>query len=75
MITGEPERHTQNRIIKLFKEQLGYTYLGNWEERTNNQNVEESLLEKFLKEQNYPQNIINRAIYLFHTEASSSVEV
>jgi type I restriction enzyme, R subunit len=72
--TGEPERHTQNRIIKLFKEQLGYTYLGNWEDRANNQNVEESLLEAFLKEQGYPQNIIDRAIYLFHTEASSSIE-
>ena len=35
------ERHTQNRIVKLFTEQLGYVYLGNWEERANNSNIEE----------------------------------
>ncbi len=29
---GQPERHTQNRIVKLFREQLGYTYLGKREE-------------------------------------------
>lgn len=30
---GQIERHSQNRIVKLFKEQLGYTYLRNWEKR------------------------------------------
>lgn len=34
---GQIERATQNRIVKLFREQLGYDYLGNWEERSNNQ--------------------------------------
>lgn len=29
---GDIERITQNRVVKLFKEKLGYTYLGNWEE-------------------------------------------
>jgi len=27
------ERHTQNRVIQLFQEKLGYRYLGNWEKR------------------------------------------
>ena len=27
------ERHTQNRIVKLFQEKMGYSYFGNWEER------------------------------------------
>ena len=27
---GDIERITQNRVVKLFKEKLGYTYLGNW---------------------------------------------
>lgn len=39
---GQIERKTQNRIIKLFCEQLGYTYLGNWEDRLANSNIEES---------------------------------
>ena len=41
---GKPERETQNRIIDLFKSELGYAYLGNWEERETNTNIEESLL-------------------------------
>ena len=38
---GQPERITQNRIIKLFREQLHYDYLGNWEDRLDNSNIEE----------------------------------
>ena len=34
---GELERATQNRVVKLFAEQLGYRYLGNWSERKGNQ--------------------------------------
>ena len=41
---GKKERVTQNRLIKLFREGLGYDYLGNWEERPGNSNVEEELL-------------------------------
>ena len=39
---GQIERATQNRIVQLFQEQLHYDYLGNWEERENNSNIEES---------------------------------
>jgi len=49
---GQIERETQNRIIKLFKEQLGYTYYGNWEEREKNSNIEVNDLapiERFLR--------------------------
>ena len=44
---GQIERLTQNRIVKLFKEQLGFEYLGNWEDRLNNSNIEENLEENF----------------------------
>lgn len=27
---GEIERATQNRIVRLFRDHLGYQYLGNW---------------------------------------------
>ena len=43
------ERATQNRVVKLFREQLGYDYLGNWEDRPNNRNIEETYLRAFLK--------------------------
>ena len=35
---------TQKSVIKLFQEELGYTYLGDWEERDGNSNVEVELL-------------------------------
>lgn len=59
---GRPERHTQNRIVQLFREQLHYDYLGNWEDRPNNHNIEESLLQGFLAKRGYIQVQINRAI-------------
>jgi type I restriction enzyme R subunit len=36
---GKLERETQNRVIQLFQKELGYEYLGNWEERDHNSNV------------------------------------
>src|ERR1035437_8497535 len=37
---GQKERKTQQRVVKLFREKLGYAYLGNWEEREINQNIQ-----------------------------------
>ena len=68
---GHPERHTQNRIVKLFQEQLQYDYLGNWEERTTNSNIEESYLQKFLQKQGYKEVLVNRAITQLRTTANN----
>ena len=38
---GQPERVTQNRVIALFREELGYRYLGDWTDRDDNSNIEE----------------------------------
>ncbi|MCX6803751.1 MAG: HsdR family type I site-specific deoxyribonuclease, partial [Candidatus Diapherotrites archaeon] len=67
---GQIERKTQNRIVKLFQEKLGYTYLGNWEERENNRNIEEDLLIKFLKRQKYSEILIHKALFEFNKIAS-----
>ena len=61
MKVGQLERKTQDRIVKFFQDKLNYEYLGNWEERTNNSNIEEELLTKFLKGK-YSQNLINKAV-------------
>ena len=37
---GQIERKAQDRVVKLFNEQLGYEYLGNWEYREGNANIE-----------------------------------
>jgi type I restriction enzyme R subunit len=59
---NQPERNTQNRIIKFFQEKLGYEYLGNWETREGNSNIEEEYLKKFLLAQGYSHEVIKKAI-------------
>jgi len=69
---GQIERKTQNRIVKLFKEQMGYRYLGNWEERANNSNIEETLLLGYLTNKaGYSESLAKRAIYKLQTEANN----
>ena len=46
---GQAERRTQNRVIELFTERLGYIFLGSWEDRENS-NIEEELFAKVLAE-------------------------
>src|SRR5207248_11120059 len=60
---GQKERDTQNRVVKLLREQLGYRYLGRWDERPDNSNIEEVDLRRFLKRQGYNGSLINKALY------------
>ncbi|MGO4575010.1 type I restriction endonuclease subunit R [Cupriavidus sp. 2TAF22] len=60
---GQIEKKTQERVVKLFCDTLGYNYLGNWIDRTGNRNVESSLLQTFLKGKGYDEALINRAIH------------
>ncbi len=59
---GQIERKTQDRIVKLFKDQLEYDYLGNWEEREGNNNIEIDYLRTFLDRAGYSKRLIDRAI-------------
>lgn len=59
---GKLERATQNRVVTLMRTELQYRYLGNWEERENNTNVEEAILKKWLL-QRYDENLTNKAVY------------
>jgi type I restriction enzyme R subunit len=61
MTVGQIEKQTQARVVKLFREKLEYSYLGNWEERTDNSNIEQNLLTKFLKKK-YADILIKKAI-------------
>ena len=67
---GKAERATQDRVIKLFTERLGYRYMG---DRTdlNNSNIETSVLTKRLTKQGYDQQQISRALDLLDREASN----
>jgi type I restriction enzyme R subunit len=59
---GQIERKAQDRVVKLFQGQLGYEYLGNWEYRENNSNVETQLLVQNLRARGYDDNLITRAL-------------
>jgi type I restriction enzyme, R subunit len=60
---GQIEKKTQARIVKLFREQLGYEYLGNWIDREGNRNIEEDYLRPFLTARGYDDALINRALF------------
>jgi type I restriction enzyme R subunit len=70
---GQIERITQNRVVQLFKDELKYTYLGNWEERENNSNIEEELLSNYLGDK-YSSSQINQAIHLLKSTANNFSE-
>ena len=59
---GQIERITQDRIIKLFQTELGYTYHGNWQDRKDNSNIEEDFLNKYLLAQGYDIKLCAKAI-------------
>ena len=59
---GEIERKTQNRVVMLLANELKYNYLGNFEEREDNSNVELELLKAFLQRKGYSEILIARAI-------------
>jgi type I restriction enzyme R subunit len=59
---GQRERATQNRVINLLQNQLGYTYLGNWEYRPNNRNIEPELLQSWLHRQGHSETLINKTL-------------
>jgi type I restriction enzyme R subunit len=66
---GEIERKTQNRVVQLFLKKLNYDYLGNWEDRANNRNIEDDYLRSFLQRQGCRSDLIDRALYEFHRTA------
>lgn len=60
---GQSERETQNHVIELFRnpQLLGYAYLGDWEEREN-ENIEIDRLTENLKKRGYNDTLTRRAV-------------
>ena len=56
------ERITQNRVVKLLKEKLDYDYLGNWEEREDNCNIELFYLRTWLTKRGYKGELLRRGV-------------
>jgi type I restriction enzyme, R subunit len=71
MSIDRPERETQNRVIALFRNELGYRYLG---DRTDfaNSNVWEEHLTAFLTQSGYNEAQIARAVEILNRTANSN---
>jgi type I restriction enzyme R subunit len=67
---GQIERKTQERVVELFEEQLNFEYLGNWEYREGNSNVEVDILTQNLRARGYDDNLITKAIAKLKSDAS-----
>ncbi len=65
---GQPERQTQNRVIALFRDELGYRFLGDWTDRANS-NIDENLLAAWLARRGHGQAQIAVALHKLRTEA------
>ncbi len=68
---GQIERATQHRIVKLFRDSLHYEYLGNWETREENSNIEVEYLRTFLAKKGYSETLIGRALFQLNKEAGN----
>jgi type I restriction enzyme R subunit len=66
---GKPERVTQQRVIELYTQTLGYRYLGDWSERQGNHCIEEGLLAAHLASQGYSPAHISAALHRLRSEA------
>ncbi len=67
---GQTERKTQASVIQIFTEQLGFEYLGNWEYRADNANIEIELLTQNLLARGHNNNLVNKAILKLRSDAS-----
>jgi len=67
---GQLERNTQNRVVALLSDRLGYEYLGNWEEREGNSNIEVEYLKNNLLARGYSEQLVDRAIHEFQRTAN-----
>jgi type I restriction enzyme, R subunit len=66
---GQIEKKTQQRVVKLFRDTLGYDHLGVWIDRENNRNVEPELLRSFLNGQGHDGAVISRALHVIEKAA------
>jgi type I restriction enzyme R subunit len=71
---GQIERATQQRVVKLFSETLGYDYLGNWSDRVGTRNVDMDLSHSFLKSQGYEDALITKALHQLNKVAGDQTK-
>lgn len=68
---GQIEKRTQARVVALFRDRLGYDYLG---DRTDldNSNIEQTLLKAWLNQQGVSNSLISRALHELNRVATDT---
>ncbi|MGQ0570644.1 MAG: hypothetical protein ACT4P5_14140, partial [Armatimonadota bacterium] len=60
---GQIEKKTQQRVVALFRDTLGYAYLGNWiDQEGNHRNIESERLGTWLKSQGHAAALIEKSL-------------
>jgi type I restriction enzyme R subunit len=67
---GQIERQAQDRVVQLFRDSLEFDYLGNWEYREGNANVEADLLVQNLRARGYDDKLISKSVDKLKKDAS-----
>ena len=71
---GQIEKKTQRRVVDLFRDKLGYEYLGNWIDRTGNRNIDEKLLNAWLKKRKVDEALIGRVLHMLGKAAGDTTK-
>ena len=71
---SKPERATQDRVVKLFVDELDYTSLGNLEDKVDNSNIEVLQLRQYLSAKGYNSEQINKALDKLQTAANNHAQ-
>ena len=67
---GQREIQTQRRVVAFFQNALGYRYLGHWQDRPDNRNVEREHITDWLKSQGHSDKIIDKALFELNKAAA-----
>ena len=68
---GQIEKRTQARVVALFRERLGYDYLGDKSD-LDNRNIEATLLRDWLTRQGVGDTLISRALHELNKVATDT---
>lgn len=71
---GQIERLTQDRVVKLFYTELGYDYLGNWEEKPQRSPIEDDQVRKYLQRRGYTEVLIGKTLDDLHRVVNNKTE-
>ena len=60
---GQREKLTQQRVVDYFTDALDYAYLGHWQDRVGNSNIEKDLLTDWLSRQGHSDQVVDRVLF------------